>query len=351
MRNKKKTLQEKKRLSPKLKYPPIKTKDLTKKNRDSTTDHPNSYATDTVSKNLKSTTNTLGSKTERFGRESLKKAPDTLKKAKSSAVQLKRKIYLASNNIKTRSAAESMKKAKEAAKVAQTSVKASQKAAQAAKVAAERSARAAKATAKAIVATVKATISAVKSLTTLIAAGGWVVVVVILFICMTGFILSSGFGIFYSSNGNHPDSKTIPEVIEQISQDFATEVERIKQENPHDEVIENLPQIDWREVIAVFAVKYALDPDNPTDVVNVDQNKFEKIRSIFWDMYPITYSLETVDLSDNDPQTILHITVNAKNCWDMATRYDFNPEQRKQLDELLKPEYNDLWDALLKSKL
>lgn len=347
MRNKKKTVQEKKRLSPKLKYPPIKTKDLTKKNRDSTTDHPNSYATDTVSKNLKSTTNTLGSKTERFGRESLKKAPDTLKKAKSGAAQIKRRIYIAYNNIKTRSAAESMKKTKEAANAAQTSVKASQKAAQAAKVAAERSARAVKATVKAIVATVKATISAVKGLTTLIAAGGWVAGVVILIVCMTGFILSSGFGIFYSSNGNHPDSMTIPEVIEQISQDFATEVERIKQEHPHDEVIENIPQIDWREVLAVFAAKYAMDPNNPTDLVNIDPSELNAIESLFWDMHHISFSIDSIELSEGVTTSILHISVDRKTCWDMATEYAFTPEQQAQLEELLKPEYGQLWQTLL----
>lgn len=343
MRNKKKTLQEKKRLSPKLKYPPIKTKDLTKKNRDSTTDHPNSYATDTVSQNLKSTTNTLGSKTERFGRESLKKAPDTLKKAKSGAVQLKRRIYIASNNIKTRAAAKSMKKANEAAKAAQTTVKTSR----AAKVAAERSARAAKATAKAIVATVKATISAAKSLTTLIAAGGWVAGVVILIVCMAGIILISGFGIFYSSNGNHPDSMTIPEVIEQISQDFATEVERIKQEHPHDEVIENIPQIDWREVLAVFAAKYPMDPNNPTEVVNIDPSKLNAIESLFWDMHHISFSINNIESSEGVTTSILHISVDRKTCWDMATEYAFTPEQQAQLEELLKPEYGQLWQTLL----
>ena len=31
----------------------------------------------------------------------------------------------------------------------------------------------------------------------------------------------------------------------------------------------------------------------------------------------------------------------------MAVQYGFNDEQKEWLEELLKPEYNSLWDALL----
>jgi len=373
-----KAFNKEKYLSQNVKHSYIKTKDKANEDHNSDHDTPYAYATDSISKKVKDTADSTFYKTERFGRQSLKKAPDTLKNARFGAVNIKRKIHSTAKSIKTKTRAtiKTAKKTKDttktaantikttkhvaqaSAKAAQTIIKTSQRAAQAAKAVAKTSARAAKITAKAVVASIKATIAAVKGLITLIAAGGWVAVVIILIICMVGFILSSGFGIFYSNEkANGPNSMTMSTVMEQINNDFVSGIERIKQENPHDEVVGITSPQNWKEVLAVYSVKHSLNPNNPSDVATINNEKLEAIKNIFWEMNVISFTLETVEIDDaldeqdtslhSNSKTILHIVVKNKNCSEMAAQYAFNSEQRIQLDELLKPEYSDMWDALL----
>ena len=72
------------------------------------------------------------------------------------------------------------------------------KTAQRIKASAEASVKATKATIKAVIRAVKMMIAAMKSLITFLIAGGWIVVMIIIVICMIGFLVSSVFGIFFS---------------------------------------------------------------------------------------------------------------------------------------------------------
>jgi len=243
-------------------------------------------------------------------------------------------------------------------KTAQVTMKASQKAAQTARIAAKAAANTIRTTAKAVVAAVKATVAAVKGLITLIAAGGWVAVVTILVICMVGLLISSPFGIFFSSEEtNNPNNITLTCAIEQINNDFAAEIERIKSQNPHDEVnLITSPQ-NWKEILAFYAVKYSANTENPIEVATIDNQKYKAIKSVFWDMNSISFELETVETqtasneSNSSGQisakTILHILIKNKNCSEMAAQYAFNSEQCEQLYELMSDNFNSIWSKLL----
>ena len=76
-----------------------------------------------------------------------------------------------------------------AQKTAQVTAKTTQKAAQAARAATKVTAVGIKAAAKATVAAVKSTIAAIKGLSTIIAAGGWVAVLIIVIICAVAMII------------------------------------------------------------------------------------------------------------------------------------------------------------------
>lgn len=80
-----------------------------------------------------------------------------------------------------------------AQKTAQAAAKATQKAAQAARTATKAAAAGIKAAAKATVTAVKSTIAAVKGLGAIIAAGGWVAVLIIVIICAVAMIIGTCF--------------------------------------------------------------------------------------------------------------------------------------------------------------
>ena len=64
-------------------------------------------------------------------------------------------------------------------------------------------------------------------------------------------------------------------------------------------------------------------------------------------MNAISYWVETISGDEDESDTvILHITVTVKDHLQMADEYRFNAEQHKLLEELMQPEYQELFAAL-----
>lgn len=261
-----------------------------------------------------------------------------------------------------RTAKTAVKTAKHTAKTAQRSAKATAKsarmAARASRAAAKAAVRTAKAATKAVIAMIKAAIAAVKGLVALIAAGGWVAVLIIIVICLIGLLVGSVFGIFFSGE----DSGTgcsMPSAVLELSDEFYQKIEDIKNANPHD--IEDISpmSINWPEVQAVYAVKVNTDPNNPAEVATLDDNKLNILRSILNDAVTLSHSLtyevqeQTVtDAEGNETTetvivTTLVVTLTQKSANELAVQYGFNQKQKEQLAELLSSEYADLWALLL----
>lgn len=275
---------------------------------------------------------------------------------KTAAKSIKTADHTAKAAVKTSQAA------KTAAKTAQTT----QRAAQAARLAARAAAVSAKTAAKAMAAAIKAIIAAAKGLTALIAVGGWIAVVVILVICLAGLLLGSAFGIFYSNESFDGNTPVMTEVVSRLNGEFAAEIRRIQDENPHDTMelsgSDSISASQWREILAVYAVKVTTDPENGMEVATLDDTKVGILRDVFWDMNKIDYWIETIEheetvtTTDEDgnettetittTETILHINITFKSHTDMIAEYGFNPDQVKMLDELMKDEYQELFMQL-----
>ena len=252
--------------------------------------------------------------------------------------------------------------AKAAQKTAQASVKAAQKAAQAAKATAKATAHAVKVAAKATIAAVKAIIAGTKALIAAIAAGGWVAVVVIIVICLIGLLLGSVFGIFFSGEDSG-NGMTMQTVVREINTEYDAKLDEIKNGTAHDVLEMSGSRAVWKEVLAVYAVKTTTDPDNPQEVATMDDSKKELLKNIFGEMNEISSRTETkteTQIAESDDghgnivqtettvtRTYLYITVAHKTAEEMADKYNFNADQRKQLSELLAEENNPLWSQVL----
>ena len=254
----------------------------------------------------------------------------------------------------------------QAAKTAAKTAQAAQRTAQAAQLAARAAAVSARTAAKAMVAAIKAIIATVKSLIALIAVGGWIAVVVILVICLAGLLLGSAFGIFYSNESFDGNTPVMPEVVNRLNEEFTAEIQRIQDENPHDTLelsgSDSISANQWREILAVYAVKVTTDPENGMEVATLDDTKVGILRDVFWDMNKIDYWIETIEheetvtTTDEDgnettetittTETILHINITSKSHTDMIVEYGFNPDQVKMLNELMKDEYQELFMQL-----
>jgi cell wall-associated NlpC family hydrolase len=291
----------------------------------------------------------------------------TAKETAKSTIKTSRKIIKTAGNtakttIKTTQAA-----AKTAVKTTQATVQAVQRAVQAARMAAI----AVRTAVKAIIAAVKAAIAAIKSLIALIAAGGWVVIVIILIICLVGFLISSPLGVFFS--GENPDTNVTPiaNVVQEVNTEFDSRIEAIKTDNPDVDRVEtdypgsadNTRINNWMDVVAVFAVKTSMDSQNGMDVVTIDNIRADLLKSVFWDMNSIDSKVETVEqtktvtVKNEDGTTseetvttsenVLHITVTSKTAEQQANEYGFTSDQKEVMEEMLSAQFRPMMFALI----
>lgn len=247
-------------------------------------------------------------------------------------------------------------------KTATVSSKVTKKTVQIAKTITKAVAKGVKTATKATVKTVKATISTIKSLVAVIAAGGWVAVVAIVVICLSALLLGSVFGIFFAGEDTGT-GQTIQTVVREINSDYDNKLMSIRDKSSYDVLEMKGSRAVWKEVLAVYSVKVNTDPDNPQEVVTMNDAKKKLLKTIFWDMNNISSrtedKLETVitetddgngnivQIKNTERRTYLYITVSHKTAYDMASKYGFNQEQRKYLDELLGDENNSLWSSVL----
>ncbi|EOS66264.1 C40 family peptidase [Oscillibacter sp. 1-3] len=245
-----------------------------------------------------------------------------------------------------------MKTAERSAKTAQTaqaSAKAPQRAVQAARATAKAGAATAKGVGKAAVSAIRKAVAAAREMAAAIMAGGWVVAVITLIICIVGLLVTSPFGLFFSDPGS---GMTIPEAVAQLNGELTAQIEQIKTDNPYDTLDMDESGIaavtaNWPNVLAVYSV--CVSSGDGTGASILTSENLAVLRETFWDMTEITYAAETVEHEDEDDEIILHISVTVKTAQQIADEYGFTEEQKALLEEILKPEYQDLFQNLIGS--
>lgn len=251
---------------------------------------------------------------------------------------------------------------KTAKKTAEASAKAAKMAAQAARQAAQAAYKATVVTAKAIAAAVKAAIAGIKALVAAVAAGGWVAVVIIVVICLIALIAGSCFGIFFSGDdtGNGLNMQT---VISDMNAEYQAKINETKGTVAYDVLEMSGTRAVWPEVLSVYAVKTAGDPNNPQEVASIDESKRRILKEVFWAMNEISFNTASktenvvsetddgngniVEVTESVTRTYLYIRVTHKTPDEMAQQYGFTDEQKEQLRELLSDKNKKMWNGVL----
>ena len=232
-----------------------------------------------------------------------------------------------------------------AAQKAEKARAAAQKAAKAAKEAAQRTAEAVKELVREAAAAIKSLISAIASL------GGWAVLIIVLIVVIIAAVIAaSPFGIFLSDDAasSAPSGIPVSSVLTECRSELTDKIESIEasvDEYDRVEAVGHLPE--WNDVLAVFAVK-TVNPDdeNAMDVVEIDADKKQILKNVFWDMTTIDYSTAIVNTGGAD-KTVLLIEIHAQTAEEMIGVYHFSAKQREMIDEL--KEQGDAFGAVTKS--
>lgn len=256
--------------------------------------------------------------------------------------------------------------AKATKKAAETTAKAAKRSEEAARRTAKAAIHATKVAVKAAIEGIKAAIAAGKELIAAIGAGGPVVLVIIIVICLIAAVGGTCFGIFLSNDKTTGTKITMPEAISQLTAEHYSDLTDLKSKYTYDTMeVEggSSMAINWKDVLAVYAVKTTTSTENAYEVVTMDDVKMNLLRDVISDMnkfictvVPMVVS-ETVTETDEHGNTvtttryvtknILKVTVIRLTVDQIIEQYHFNEEQKKQLTELMSSDYDDLWQNII----
>ena len=196
----------------------------------------------------------------------------------------------------------------------------------------------------------RAIAAAAEKLAAAIGAGGAAAVSVVVVILLVGMLFASPLGILFAGEDTGTEIK-IPDAVATLNGEFTDEIYRIMEDNPYDaldmqESMESTMLQNWRNVLAVYAVKVSTDEEHGLDVMTMDEEKLQLLREIFFDANKLEYEL-TARTVDGKRITTLHISVQIKDAMQMANEYGFTAQQREMLEELLKPDYDGIFLSLI----
>ncbi len=265
---------------------------------------------------------------------------------------------------------------KTAEKNAKASVRSAQRAREAAIQSARASAKAAKMIAKGIAEAVKAIIAEIKQLIAAIAAGGWTSAVILIIVAIAGVSLSLCFGIFGSNDtaSGTPMTQAIRSINEEFRDSINSRIQKYKKQYEPDETIlvyegdadSDGGVMNWADVLGIYAVRMTTGEENPTDVLVITEEKIDQLREIFLQMNAVSFEAEpeteeTPLLDDtgtpvtdeegnimSETKTTLTITVSLSSMdyRQGASYYAFDPDQKEQLYEIMRPEYYPMFAQL-----
>ncbi len=297
----------------------------------------------------------------KYGKKAVVETKDNVIKTKVKIKNIKDKLLAQkSKKVATKGTKTTIKTgksvAKKAEKAAKESVKASQRALKLARETAKQTARATKAVVKATISAIKGIIAATKALISLLIAGGWVAMVVIIIICLIGLLVGSIFGIFFSSEKTSPNAITMKDVIAECNQEFSDKLQTIQDQNTHDDYVLDGNMASWKDMLIIYTVKQANGFDGQ-EVITMDDNKKAVVKQIFWEMNSLSSEVKTEKVTEQGVNTdempkevekrVLHITITSKNAEQMKNEYHFSPAQIRQYNELSSSEYNSLWGGVI----
>ena len=140
---------------------------------------------------------------------------------------------------------------------------------------------------------IRSILTAAKNLILSLSAGGWVVAILVLIVCIVGLIVSSPFGIFFSGEDTGT-GQTMQDAVRIIDQEYSDRLSQLRTSIPHDSVEMSGSRVVWPDVLTVYAVKTTMDSDTPMDAASMTDEKLQLLKDLFWQMNEISHYTQTV---------------------------------------------------------
>ena len=270
-------------------------------------------------------------------------------------------IRLANRGIKTSEVARRRSAARSAA-VSQQTAKASGRAAEHGRraAAAKRSAKAAGTAAKSGAAT------AAETAGESIAAGGWIVWLILAVIVLILIVVANIAGAMLTNHFADENSQPVYEVVSEINREYQDRINELRNARDYDTVTMNGSHARWRDILAVYYSDVSDDEESFIGYGYVNEEGEQELKQLFWLMTEIDSEhtrrreRELVQIEDDEygrtqyelqnvTKHDLTITITSKTAEDMISELEFDEEKQEMLAELLSEENEDFWSSILYS--
>lgn len=168
-------------------------------------------------------------------------------------------------------------------------------------------------------------------------------------------VLVSPIAIFFAVVNIGGQDKTLIEVVHEIDAEMTGRVHA--EGEGADEVILEVERdgvaltANWPDVLAVFAVRTNMDLADPSDVARLTEKHIKILKETYNDMNEVkstkTEEKYIDDNGDEQIKTSVSVNVESHGWQDMMDFYHFSPKQREMLENMMKPEYYELYMQLL----
>ena len=169
------------------------------------------------------------------------------------------------------------------------------------------------------------------------AVGGGIFAFLLFLVLALGAVIASPFGIFVAGENDTPGTITPSAAIAQVNEEYTEKLEEIQSsfEGSYSRIETDGALPDWREVLAVFAVKVAgSDGEDATDVATFDEDRVKRLKKVFWDMVEVWG--EVVEVEEGELKVkVLILHIESKTVDEMREFYHFTEYQNTALDALL----------------
>lgn len=175
-------------------------------------------------------------------------------------------------------------------------------------------------------------------------------------------MFGSAFGFLFSDETPKTEENiSVNSAVNFLDEEINDAISDIKANVDYDSIrIENR-SIVWREVLSIYAV-ITTNREIKFNIMEMDNHNYDKLSEIFWEVVEVDYHTEkykvsyvTTDSEGNKvtktkTKTRLIINVESLSLEEMMEHYNMNESEKKQVEEMMKGQFDEMWNEILGSK-
>ena len=198
-----------------------------------------------------------------------------------------------------------------------------------------------------VVVSIKSVVAGLKDIGTIIAAGGWAAVALIIALAIICWVLTTPAGIFAGGRYEDDPARSVYIVLDELAKEVDDRINEIieehgegceisiQNEDGNDDILEQVGPL----VLAVYAVTVSTDQTEPDQVATLDARKEAVLRNIFGQSVLIDFKIQKSYKIQSDTDSVetrnLIVNIDCLSMQELILQLGFCEEQSKLVQDLM----------------